>query len=308
LTALPETITRRIAEIRDDNTHGATSLTSRAGEIFHDWAVGMPQLSRADAINQLIMIATALCRAQPMMAPLVRLSSELLDLADRCNNSAEIAQAVMTRSRQFVERLYTHLDAVADHAAAVIPDRGIVLTHSSSSTVLEALIQAAELGKQFRVFCTESRPMLEGVLLARRLRAAGIATTLLVDAAAPTVLPAVQLVLVGGDAVTPNGLINKIGTYGLTVAAHAVSKAIYALCDSTKFLSDAYPLPDQPEHDPREILASPMPGIAVRNLYFDCTPLDLLSGMITEAGVLSITTLKHSLANVRIHPKLISNP
>lgn len=212
----------------------------------------------------------------------------------------------MMHSRQFVERLHAHLDAVAVNAAKVIPDRGMVLTHSSSSTVLEALIQASEQGKQFRVFCTESRPMREGITLARRLNAAGIAATLLVDSAAFTVIPTVQMILVGGDAVTPEGLVNKIGTYGLAVTAHSMNKPVYALCDSTKFLPASYPLPDQPERDPSEVLTTPMPGISVMNLYFDFTPLKLLTGIITEKITLSIPEVAERLASIQTHPALAS--
>lgn len=282
------------------------SLTSRAGEIFHDWAVGMPHLSHADTVAQLTTLATSLCHAQPMMAPLVHLSSKLLAASDRCTSSAEIAQTVMTLSRQFVEQLHARLDAVAVNAAEVIPDRGMVLTHSSSSTVLEALIQASERGKHFRVFCTESRPMREGVALARRLNAAGIPATLLVDSAAYTVLSTVQMILVGGDAVTPDGLVNKIGTYGLAIAARDQTKSFYALCDSTKFLPASYPLPNQPEHDPREVLTTPMPGISVMNYYFDRTPLELLSGIITEEGILSVSQVKERLSSIQIHSQLLS--
>lgn len=302
---LPKEISQRIAEIRDDTTHGAAELTSRAGELFHAWAVGMREISYADASAQLSAIATSLCAAQPLMAPLVRLGSELLFAAERCETSPEIAQTTMTRSKEFVERLHTHLDAVAKVAAEIIPDMAMVLTHSSSTTVFEALLRAAEQGKRLRVFCTESRPMREGFTLARRLSAAGIPTTLLIDSAACTLLPSVHLVLVGGDAVTPEGLLNKIGTYGLAVAARLHKKTFYALCDSTKFLPPTYRLPPERARNPHEVAATPLPGIEVLNYYFDLTPLPLLTAVISENGIQSIPKLELSLPTIRVHPALI---
>ncbi|MGH2569212.1 MAG: translation initiation factor eIF-2B, partial [Bacteroidota bacterium] len=119
-----------------------------------------------------------------------------------------------------------------------------------------------------------------------KLSTLGIPTKLVVDSAASGILREVQLVLVGGDAVGPQGLINKIGTYGLAVVAHSLSVPLYALCDTTKFLPAGYSLASEVARDPREVLAMPLQGVKALNYYFDSTPLSLLTGLVTEERIL----------------------
>src|SRR5262249_43545270 len=106
-------------------------------------------------------------------------------------------------------------------------------------TALAPLYVAHERGTRFRVFADETRPLLQGArLTALELSAAGIDVTILCDHAAPSLLAsgAVQLVLVGADRIAGNGdTANKIGTYGLAIAARRHAIPFYVAAPESTF-------------------------------------------------------------------------
>ncbi|MGB9612398.1 MAG: hypothetical protein ACPL7M_15600 [Bryobacteraceae bacterium] len=166
-----------------------------------------------------------------------------------------------------------------------------------------ALEKAAAQGKRFSVCVTESRPVCEGVALARELAAAGIPVRLFADAAAGAIASEARMVLLGADAVSQDGVINKIGTWLLALAARERAVAVYGLLTSDKFVPADYEMPAEPLRDPAEIVAAP-PGVQVINFYFEATPLDLFQGLVTEEGVLEPDEVRKRLAMLRLPPEL----
>ncbi|MQK95693.1 ribose 1,5-bisphosphate isomerase, partial [Escherichia coli] len=87
------------------------------------------------------------------------------------------------------------------------------LTHCNSSTAIAVIKRAHEVGKEIKVFATESRPRLQGYITAKQLKEAGIDVTVIVDSAVRYFMNEIDCVIVGADTITANGaLINKIGT------------------------------------------------------------------------------------------------
>ncbi|KAF8071226.1 SAD2 [Scenedesmus sp. PABB004] len=84
------------------------------------------------------------------------------------------------------------------------------------------------------VVVCEARPLCEGVSMARRLAAAGLAVTLITDAQAGAFMDEVDLVLLGADGVTPGGVVNKVGSRLLALAAKASGVPVVAVTDSLK--------------------------------------------------------------------------
>jgi translation initiation factor 2B subunit (eIF-2B alpha/beta/delta family) len=259
---LPDEIRRRIDAIRRDRTSGAAALASDAADAL--------ALTADLAPERLAEAAHALAAAQPSMAPIVHLASAVLASPDPKAACAD-----------FASRLSESLPRVAAHGAGLVRDGITVMTHSASATVLEAVRAARRAGRTFDVICTESRPVREGVIMAGQIAREGIPVRLIVDAAIDLLLAETQLVLVGADSVSPAGLVNKAGTALLARAARARGVPVYALCGSEKFVPD--PLP-QDAKNPAEVLERSVPGITVVNRYFDSTPLDLLTGIVTETG------------------------
>ncbi|MGE5567981.1 MAG: translation initiation factor eIF-2B [Rhodospirillales bacterium] len=262
---LPPLVQARIEAIRINRTSGAADLTAEAAEAL--------VLAAEIAPHTVEEAARAIAAAQPLMAPLVNLG--------RAVSAAEDPRAA---AREFVSRMREAAPRVAENGARLIRSGESVLTHSYSSAVLEAFRAAHAAGTRFRAVCTESRPLCEGATLAARLAGEGIETVLIPDAAAASLLRECALVLVGADAVSTRGVVNKIGTALIAMAAAALHVPVYALCSSEKMLPPDYELPPEPAKDPREILAEPVPNLAVRNYYFEWTPIEYITGIVTETG------------------------
>jgi ribose 1,5-bisphosphate isomerase len=153
-----------------------------------------------------------------------------------------------------------------------------------------------------RVYVTESRPRNEGRTTAQTLAAAGLAVTLLTDAEAGLFIPECAAVVVGADSILADGaVVNKSGTYLLALAAHANRPRrvpFLALAETLKFAP--FKQPHLEEMDLAEVVSpSELPGVSVRNIYFDRTPASLVSAIITELGPLDRKQARVQAAQAR---------
>jgi eIF-2B alpha/beta/delta-like uncharacterized protein len=207
----------------------------------------------------------------------------------------ELKQAVAVICDQVVEESEAAVHKIAVNAARLIKDDATILTHSRSSTVSETLKQAVAMGKGIRVIVTESRPLLEGRVVAEELSDLGVPVTFVVDSAIGTLMATADLCLVGTDSVLFDGsIVNKIGTYPLAVTAREHSKPFYVVCEKSKLnlRSIFEPEFEIEEKDPSEVLPHPKKSlITVSNPYFDRTPGKFVSKLITEDGELSVEEL-----------------
>jgi translation initiation factor 2B subunit (eIF-2B alpha/beta/delta family) len=128
----------------------------------------------------------------------------------------------------------------------------------------------------------------------------------MVDSAIFSILPDADLILVGADALSSLGVVNKIGTHGLALAAKQYNKPIYALCSMDKILPKEYPIIYKYEKNPYEIISKPIKNITPVNYYFDLTPLEFITGIITEKGILSPFEIQDHIKKLPFHKNLIS--
>lgn len=205
-------IRERIEAIAADNISGAVELTRRAAEVLVDLPEFSDEVTVEGFRRELIRVGLALAEAQPSMAPLLRLVNDVFLAADKTKELGALWLAVQDTAQEFAVALERRTASIAKIALRLIPQEATLMTISSSSTVLAALQRAHQAERSIRVICLESRPQREGVAFAQRLAEQGIPTTLIVDAAAAHFMRRVQLVLVGADAISPRGLVNKIGT------------------------------------------------------------------------------------------------
>jgi translation initiation factor 2B subunit (eIF-2B alpha/beta/delta family) len=293
---LPEALATAIDEIRSDRTSGAAALARRAAQAVFEAAPELDRLAPEERFLTLVEIARRLVLAQPAMAPLVNLADMLLRRTDAIGEAAS----------DFLARLEAARESVARHGAALIADGATILTHSLSQAVLDALLTAHASGKRFLVHATESRPQREGVWLARRLGEAGIAVRLIIDAAVFARLPNCTLALTGADAISSAGVVNKTGTALLALAARTLGKPFYVLCGTVKFLPAGYRLPPEPAKPAGEILPEALPNVTAENFYFETTPLELVSGVLTEEGLLEPEQVRARLGARSLHPSLLT--
>lgn len=207
---------------------------------------------------------------------------------------------------RYAEGVDDGLRATVRHAAALVRSRWLVLTYSNSTAVRLALWRAMAAGRRFEVICSESRPAGEGVELARRLAALGIPVHLVLDAALIEWVPQASLLLLGADAITPHGVVNKVGTEPLLHAARRAGVPAYILADSSKWLPDrlARFWRIRPE-SPAEITALRHPNLMIHNRYFDQSPLTLVTGMVWEGGVARPGEIRRRIARLPVSASLV---
>ncbi|KAI8051531.1 hypothetical protein BDF22DRAFT_691183 [Syncephalis plumigaleata] len=146
-------------------------------------------------------------------------------------------QLLLERGCRFVNKASACRQVIAKLGARFIQDDMTILVHSYSRVVLELIRHAAQLGVNFRVLVTEARPTCSGVVTARALQELGVPYQLVADAAVASAMEEVDLVLLGGEAVTENGgLVSQIGTYQVALGAKAAGKLCYAVAESYKFV------------------------------------------------------------------------
>lgn len=299
-------IRERIDQIAGDHLSGATDITRRAAEVLASLPVYSDAMSAGDFRRELIDVARALAAAQPSMTSLLTLANQVLLAADQAREFGRLLAAVEHTAQDFAEELSQRPDQIAQTALALIPEGATVMTISSSSTVFATLRHASKAGKRLRVICLESRPQREGVDFAKRLAELEIDVTLVVDAAMAHLMNKVNLVLFGADTISSQGLVNKIGTYALTLAADAHGVPAYGMAGTEKFLPA--PLLDRFKielQDPREVLPESVhPWLNIMNPYFDVTPLHFLAGVATEHDVLAPTQVEARLETIEVHPAL----
>ena len=195
--------------------------------------------------------------------------------------------------------------AIAAAGAPLIKDGMGILTHcnagwlatSELGTALAPLYLAHQQGKKFRVYCDETRPLLQGArLTAYELMAAGIDTTLICDNMAASLMAAgkIDLIFVGADRVAANGdVANKIGTLSVAVNAAHFGIPFYVCAPSStldaatasgeEIIIEQRAAEEVTECWYRQRMAPQQ--VQVYNPAFDITPHELISGLITEQGI-----------------------
>lgn len=298
---LPKKVKNRIEEIHLDNTNGSVKLAIDAAETLIILMENVDVSSSSQLIACLEMTAKELVTAQPTMAPIFNLVNKiLLNICDMTDEE-KIRQTVRVLCQNFIKKLDTAGQIISKLAVDIITDNSTILVHSYSATILNTLLLAKRSGKNFDIICTESRPVNEGVHLAERLGKEGIKVTLVVDSAAFSLFPETQLILVGADALSTYGLVNKIGTLGLALAAKKFKVDFHALCDTEKILPAKYTINLKEQKNPKEILSKTVYNVVPINYYFDLTPLEYLTDIITERGIMTPKDIEQYIKNLNIH-------
>jgi methylthioribose-1-phosphate isomerase len=223
----------------------------------------------------------------------------------RGRSPAEIAAALLAEAQAIHEEDRQMCRAIGRHGAELLADGQGVLTHCNAGglatadygTALAVFFAASEAGKRLHVYADETRPLLQGArLTAWELQQRGIDVTLICDSMAAQVMREgrVQAVVTGADSIAANGdTANKIGTYGVAIAAAAHQIPFYIAAPSSTFdLSIASGAEIAIEQrDPREVThgfgrQTAPEGIKVYNPAFDVTPAALIAAVICERGVI----------------------
>jgi hypothetical protein len=238
---LPRELTEGERFLREDRAHGARELGGRMLGILSD------SLGLLHTWPQWVLGVMRLGASRPAMAPLSELSRRLLENTGPVlppQEPAPWAAPLSGRDRveaaEALDSLRGELDRAAAHASRVgasfLQGRGSVATFSSSSTVREAFRLAAASGNGPRkIVLSPAHPSDEGLAQAEALRGIGYEVELVEDEQLAERVARCELLLLGADAVLPDGAIaNRAGSAALAAQARRAGVPVVALADEFK--------------------------------------------------------------------------
>jgi translation initiation factor 2B subunit (eIF-2B alpha/beta/delta family) len=256
-----------VEELRNDRSHGASWMARRAVETLLE--VSEQRFESSDALlDALIDAGRKLSESRPGVGAIAGASGRVLAAAsaNRHLDVDELRRLIGEEGNGILDGRVRAAASIAIQLQDHLKD-SVVLTHSASATVREALVHTPPT----RAICTVSEPVGEGRAFAEELREEGLNVDLVDDADAPAMLDAATLLLVGADTIFRDGTLNnKIGTTALAEAAAARNVPTVVACEIIKLA-------------PIEAASAPEPSEAERTL-FELTPPELLSEIVTEEG------------------------
>ena len=159
-----------------------------------------------------------------------------------------------------------------------------ISTHSQSESLKKAFHKLAQSGYELKILQTQSSPVNEGELQANWLVNKGIEVLLTTDAQGPAFVSNADLVVLGCDGIYSDGFVNKAGSLALCLAAAEFKKPVYVFADTRKISHN--PAPEENPKPSTEVSSRSHPNLEVLNLYFERVPHYLVTGYVTEKGIL----------------------
>ena len=240
--------------------------------------------ARPTAVNLSWGVARALDKLDEGADAVLAEALEILDEDERLNRaaSAHAAEIVLALCNRRPLRLLSHCNA--GHLATV-----------AWGSALGVVWHLHERGLVESVLVDETRPLLQGArLTAWELAQAGVPYRVQPDGAAAAAMARglVDCVLVGADRIAANGdVANKIGTYGLAIAAHHhhvpfVVVAPSSTVDASLATGAEIAIEERASDELRTLAGTAItpPDADVFNPAFDVTPTELISAVVTEHG------------------------
>lgn len=266
-----------------------------AASALKDLALKTEAKSAKALFDQIKMAAFGLREARQSSAAL----QNSLDYIEDAAQSAYHKKASLKKMRtliadacdEFVSRIAEAKERIGEIGSKRIRDGDRILTLCRSTSVLAVLRKAVEQGKKIEVIVAESRPDLEGRLLANEVAELGIPVTLITDFAARIFLPDIDLFLAGGEAIAANGaIVSKVGTATLAELCHDARVRVLIAVGSYKFSHETLlgRLITLEEGNPEQIVPESEldSRITIRNPLFDVTGHEHIDAFITERGII----------------------
>jgi translation initiation factor 2B subunit (eIF-2B alpha/beta/delta family) len=259
-----------VDELRDDREHGASWMARRAVETLLEIAEE-PFQTTEELLDGLVESGRKLSEARPGVGAIAGATGRVLAAAS-AHRFLDLDE-LRRRIREEGEALLDGRRRAAASIAIQLQERlndVVVVTHSASATVREALLHTPPA----KAICTVSEPIGEGRAFADELREQGLDVELVEDAEAPKAFGSAGLFLIGADTVFRDGtLCNKIGTTTLAEAAQGHGTPTVVACEIVKLAPiDAAAAPDL-SPDERKL--------------FEMTPPDLIAEVVTEEGAVT---------------------
>jgi len=255
-----------------------------------------------DMLSELEIAALMIKDSRPTAVNLAWGVDRVLRAASSQESAEEVREAALREAEEIAEEDIRINKAIGRNGAKLLDDGDRVLTHCNAGrlacvgwgTALGVIRSAIEAGKELHIYACETRPLHQGSrLTAWELAQDGIPVTLICESMSGSLMRKgkIDKAIVGADRITRDVVFNKIGTYNHAVLAKYHKLPFYVAAPLSTFdLRHEEQDIIVEERDAEEIctlagVRLAPEGIDVYNPAFDATPLDLITGLITEKGI-----------------------
>ncbi len=259
--------------------------------------------TKQELLEDLESAKKILIETRPTAVNLAWALEKIMKVAYEEDKVPEIKNSVIQKAKSMAnEDLQTNMK-IGKYGSELIDSHDTIMTHCNAGalatvgygTALGVIRASKESGKQIKVIATETRPVMQGSRLTTfELKHAGIDVSLIPDTAVGYVISKsmVDKIIVGADRILRTGhVFNKIGTYQIALIANQHGIPFYVAAPLSTF--DMKSNPKDVTIEQRKASEVTTIGdkktapddIAVINPAFDMTPPELITGIITEAGV-----------------------
>ncbi len=266
-------------------------------------AVNCQAKTKDEFIQDLEKAHKILLETRPTAVNLAWALDKILKVAKEGSDVSEIKKTVVDAAKKMAEDDIKTNMTMGKHGSELFDENDTIMTHCNAGalatvaygTALGVIRATKESGKKIKVIATETRPVQQGSrLTAFELKHDGIEVDLIPDTAVGYTMAngLVNKVIVGADRILRTGhVFNKIGTYQIAIMAKQHNIPFFVAAPLSTF--DLKSNPEDviiEQRNPSEVTTigdkkTAPDDIGVINPAFDMTPPELITGIITEAGV-----------------------
>lgn len=268
---------KSISALKKDREHGAGFLGRQSLEILRQTAADSAAETAERFLAEINEVADALIEARAGMVSIanyaIYLKEELAEAAVNAKSPQKLEKTAFSIASRLIKTQEKSANAASRNALKLVTKRSIIMTCSYSSAVCSALEMARRGGTDFKVLAVDSRhkKISYGEITAKRLAAAGISCSVVPEAQLAWHVARADYIFCGADAVSLHGwLINGEPSLELAIVAARKQKPVHIICETAKI-------------DVRGFLT----GLHRPETGFDMVPLELVSDIVTERGLLS---------------------
>jgi translation initiation factor 2B subunit (eIF-2B alpha/beta/delta family) len=269
-------VIEKINKLKSDRVHGAGWLSRQAISILNLALDKSQAHTIAEFIEEIQMVASELVKARPSITPIANYTGQFLQQIIQGSQSekelASLKSFAKAKGNDLIKSSVRAVSKAVEYGCGIITDLDTVITCSYSSTVCKVLELSKQRETRLRVIVVESRfeDNVYGEITAEQLMKHQIPAEIIRDEDIGFRISKADKALVGADSITADGyLINGTPTFALAQAAKRKKIPFYTICETAKFDIDGA----------TSKRAELEPG-------FEKTPLNLITGIITEKGTM----------------------
>ncbi len=308
--------------IKDMIVRGAPAIgiAGAHGVALYALELEKQNLSREEFVNKMIEKADYMATSRPTAVNLMWACKKQKDLILNSKSDVKgIVQELIENGKRLENEDIEINKKMGEYGAEVVPKGATILTHCNAGalatvaygTALGVIRSAYAKDNTIQVFADETRPRQQGARLTTfELKTDGIPVTLITDGMCSYFMSKgmIDMVVVGADRIAANGdTANKIGTYTVAIAAKYHNVPFYiaapiSTIDGNIKSGKEIPIEERSHEEVSHINGKTIcaEGINFINPGFDVTPNELITGIITEKGILKAPfeeSIKKALQN-----------